>query len=587
MNIRDRIKSRIIIADGSFGTYYAEKYSTDESPELANILHRERVAAIHREYIEAGAELIRTNTFASNTADLNMPWERVAENISAAADIALEFCKGGIYAAGDIGEARNLSPEAAAEEYFRAAEIFIGKGIDIINFESFSDTVSLLPAMERIREKFGRDVFIIATFCVDRYGSSPSGRSAARLFSEAAAFADCVGLNCGVGPVHMSGIIKNISLPENVFLSVLPNSGYPVMSRNQLSFGSASEHFAGKLSEIWSLGADILGGCCGTDPEYIRKAAALLKGKAPSPKANVRKSGGEEKPVHAGFIYDSSGNIRREKLIAAELVPPLDGDDEKLISSAHFLKNAGVHVLTFPDSPSGRTRADSILMAAKVRRETGMVVMPHICCRDKNALAIRSALMGAHINDIGNALMITGDPVPAAARQTVKSVFNFDSVGLLRIASELNADMFSSRPICCGGAVNQNRRNLENEIMRVKKKMAAGAQFFMSQPVFSADDAERLRRIKCETGAVILCGIMPLVSRRNALFMKNEISGVNVTDEIISRYPENGSKEEGEAAGIALAKDVIKMVSDFADGYYFTFPFNRVHMLPKILEQKI
>ena len=156
-------------------------------------------------------------------------------------------------------------------------------------------------------------------------------------------------------------------------------------------------------------------------------------------------------------------------------------------------------------------------------------------------------------------------------------------MGLLKIASELNLDMFSERPICCGGAVNQNRRNIENEILRVKKKMAAGAEFFMSQPVFTAEDAERLRRIKTETGTFLLCGIMPLVSRRNALFMKNEISGVNVTDEIIARYPENGSKEEGEAAGIALAKEVIHMVEDFADGYYFTFPFNRVHMLPAIL----
>ena len=223
-------------------------------------------------------------------------------------------------------------------------------------------------------------------------------------------------------------------------------------------------------------------------------------------------------------------------------------------------------------------------MAAKVRRETGMEVMPHICCRDKNALAIRSALMGAHINDIGNALMITGDPVPASARQTVKSVFNFDSVGLLKIASELNTDMFPESPICCGAAVNQNRRNIDNEILRVKRKMAAGAEFFMSQPVFTAEDADRLRRVKNETGAYILCGIMPLVSRKNALFMKNEISGVNVTDELIERYPENGTKEEGEAVGIALAKEVIRMIDDFADGYYFTFPFNRVYMLPKILE---
>ncbi|MGN0638457.1 MAG: bifunctional homocysteine S-methyltransferase/methylenetetrahydrofolate reductase [Huintestinicola sp.] len=584
MDIREHLGEHILIADGSFGTYYAEKYRTEESPELANILHPERVRAIHSEYIAAGAELIRTNTFASNTLSLGMPIEEVAENISAAADIALECAGECGFAAGDIGEMRGVSSDTAAAEYVRAAEIFIKKGIGIINFESFSDTASLLPAMEMIRSRYGDDVFIMASFCVDRYGSSPSGRSAGRLMAEAAGLADCVGLNCGVGPVHMRGVLKTVSLPRNVFISALPNSGYPVMSRNQLSFGNVAEYFGDKMGELLETGVNIVGGCCGTDPSYIAKTAERLGGARPAKRSVVSDNNGVKKTVRSGFIYGADGNIRRDKLIAVELVPPLDGDDEKLMESAHFLKNAGADVVTFPDSPSGRTRADSVLMAAKVRRETGMEVMPHICCRDKNALAIRSALMGAHINDIGNALMITGDPVPASARQSVKSVFNFDSVGLLRIASELNLDMFAKRPVCCGGAVNQNRRNIDNEILRVKKKMAAGAEFFMSQPVFTPEDADRLRHIKDETGAFILCGIMPLVSRRNALFMKNEISGVNVTDEIIGRYPENGSKEEGETVGIALAKEVMGMVKDFADGYYFTFPFNRVHMLPAVLE---
>ena len=582
MNIKETLKNRMIIADGSFGTYYAEKYRTEESPELANTLFPQRVRTIHNEYIAAGAELIRTNTFAA--CDMGLSREECDRNIAAAADIAIECAGDGVFAAGDIGEIKRMPAEKAAEEYVRAADIFYGKGIRIINFESFADTASLLPAMEKLRDKYGSELFIMASFCVDRYGSSPAGRSAGRLIREAAAYADSVGLNCGVGPVHMRDVLKRISFPENVFVSALPNSGYPAMSRSQLTFGSAAEYFGSQAKGLAELGVNIIGGCCGTSPEYIRKIAEEFKGTAPVPRRALIIEKGASGRVHSGFIYNGKGELRREKIIAAELVPPLDGNDEKLIESAHYLKNAGADVLTFPDSPSGRTRADSVLMAAKVRRETGMEVMPHICCRDKNALAIRSALMGAHINDIGNALMITGDPVPASARQTVKSVFNFDSVGLLKIASELNTDMFPESPICCGAAVNQNRRNIDNEILRVKRKMAAGAEFFMSQPVFTAEDADRLRRIKAETGAYILCGIMPFVSRKNAVFMKNEISGVNVTDELIERYPENGTKEEGEAVGIALAKEVIRMIDDFADGYYFTFPFNRVYMLPKILE---
>ena len=273
-----------------------------------------------------------------------------------------------------------------------------------------------------------------------------------------------------------------------------------------------------------------------------------------------------------------------KKLIAVELAPPAGIDDEKLMDAAHLLQRSGVDVLTFPDSPSGRTRADSILMAGKVARETGMCVMPHICCRDKNAIAMRSQLLGAYINGIHNFLVITGDPIPSMVRTTVKSVFNFDSVGLMQILADMNEEQFAQAPVSYGGAINQGRRNLEVEIGRVKKKMAAGATFFLTQPISTKESADRVRRIKEETGARILCGIMPFVSLKNATFMKNEMAGIDVTDEVLARYRADMTREEGEQAGVQLAKEVINMTEDFADGYYFSFPFNRVTMLEKILD---
>lgn len=253
------------------------------------------------------------------------------------------------------------------------------------------------------------------------------------------------------------------------------------------------------------------------------------------------------------------------------------------MDAAHLLLKSGVDVLTFPDSPSGRTRADSILMSEKVARETGMCVMPHICCRDKNAIAMRSQLLGAHINHIQNFLVITGDPIPSVVRNSVKSVFNFDSVGLMNIINDMNEEHFVEEPICYGGAINQGRRNLDIEIERVKKKMKAGATFFFTQPVSTKESAERVRRIKEETGARILCGIMPFVSLKNATFMKNEMTGIEVTEEVLVRYREDMTREEGEQAGVQLAKDMMALTEDFADGYYFSFPFNRVSMLERIL----
>ena len=224
-----------------------------------------------------------------------------------------------------------------------------------------------------------------------------------------------------------------------------------------------------------------------------------------------------------------------------------------------------------------------MLMAGKVSKETGIPVMPHICCRDKNAIAIRSLMLGAHINGIRNFLVITGDPIPSVARSSIKSVFNFDSTGLMRLIKEMNEEQLEHSPMCFGGCINQGRRNLDLEIGRVKKKMEAGAVFFMTQPVSTKESADRVRKIKEETGARILCGIMPFVSLKNATFMKNEMTGIEVTQEVLNRYRPEMTKEEGEEAGILLAKEMMALMDDFADGYYFSFPFNRVHMLEKIL----
>lgn len=382
----------------------------------------------------------------------------------------------------------------------------------------------------------------------------------------------------------MRQILEKAGRPVDKFLLAIPNAGYPTLTRNKLQFGNTPAYFAEKMKELQALGVDILGGCCGTTPEFIGELSSwdgiLNKIVLDTETDNGEQTGHVQRH---GFLYDETGERKQKKLIAVELAPPFDADDEKLLESAHLLKNAGVDVLTFPDSPSGRTRVDSVLMASKVRQATGLNVMPHICCRDRNAIAMRSLFLGAAINDIHNFLIITGDPIPSTARQTVKAVFNSDSTGLMKIAKEMNEDVFAKNPLCYGGAINQGRKNLDVEIGRVKKKMEEGAEFFLTQPVFTKEDAARLRRIKEETGATILCGIMPLISRKNAMFMKNEIAGVNVTDEIVARYPEKANRKEGEAAGIRLAKEVMKMVEDFADGYYFSFPFNRVYMLQDIM----
>ena len=592
MNIREYLKKSKLIADGSFGTYYSQKYKTVDIPEYANITAPQRISEIHTEYINSGAKLIRTNTFASNTYSLDCSIEQVKENIKAAYKIAkgaVEQSGKEIFIAGNIGPVPAVFQpdyEAVEEEYYQIAKTFIDEGADILCFETFTESEHIMPAIKRIKEEC--NPFIIVQFCVNQYGYSEAGESAERLVSETA-FSKCVdavGLNCGVGPAHMQQILSRINLNNNCFATAMPNAGYPLLVRNRVKYADNPIYFASKVNDMALLGADIIGGCCGTTPDYIREVAKTVD-LTPTVKSDETSANNEnEKPViKKSFFRNADGTIKDKKLIAVELAPPFGADDKKLLEAAHMLKGLGVDVLTFPDSPSGRTRIDSVLMAQKVKNVTGFEVMPHICCRDKNAIAMRSTFLGASINDINNFLIITGDPIPVMARQVVKSVFNFDSVGLMRIADEMNSEALKDSPLTYGGAINQSRRRIESEIKRVQKKMEAGAEFFLTQPVFTAEDAERLRRVKEETGARILCGIMPLVSRKNALFMKNEILGVNVTDEVIERYPENADREDGENVGVELAKEMIAATRDFADGYYFSFPFNRTYLLKRIIQE--
>ena len=592
--IRERIQQKKLLFDGAFGTYYGGKYDTKQLPELANLEAPERVREIHTEYLEAGAQILRTNTFAANSFCMDRSKEQIEETLRSGVRLAREAVAAWrertgetkeVYIAGDIGQIPGdalAQKDTLCREYKEICRIFLEEGVDFFVFETFSEMEELLPAIKMI----GEQAFITVQFSVNQFGYSNAGLSARKLLQRAgeAKEIDAVGFNCGVGPSHMYRILQTLYKPADKFLTALPNAGYPQMVTGRMIFtGDNREYFVDRMQQMIALGVDMAGGCCGTTPEYIADLAGKLDfTQYPQAKANAEPEKKQAGTEDHSFYHNKEAEGGK-KLIAVELAPPTGIDDEKLMDAAHLLQRSGVDVLTFPDSPSGRTRADSILMAEKVARETGMCVMPHICCRDKNAIAMRSQLLGAYINGIHNFLVITGDPIPSMVRTTVKSVFNFDSVGLMQILADMNEEQFAQAPVSYGGAINQGRRNLEVEIGRVKKKMAAGATFFLTQPISTQESADRVRRIKEETGARILCGIMPFVSLKNATFMKNEMAGIDVTDEVLARYRADMTREEGEQAGVQLAKEVITMTEDFADGYYFSFPFNRVAMLEKIL----
>ena len=274
MTIQEKLKKQKLLFDGAFGTYYSQMYDTKELPELANTACPERVLKIHREYIEAGAQIIRTNTFASNTVSLDMPWESVRENISCGYRLAAEAAKGkNIYVAADIGQIpyeNRVSYEAAVKEYTEICRTFLGEGATVFVFETFSDIEDIRDAIEFIGDR----AFVIVQFSVNQYGYTHSGLSAGKLIERAEniPYIDAVGFNCGVGSAHMQKIINSCNFSGRKYRTALPNAGYPKYVESRMIFDNRNiDYFVSKLSDISADGADIIGGCCGTTPEYIRK----------------------------------------------------------------------------------------------------------------------------------------------------------------------------------------------------------------------------------------------------------------------------------------------------------------------------
>lgn len=619
-----------ILTDGAMGTYYGEKFQRiGKSPELSNIKEPERILEIHREYLKAGAQLIRTNTFSSNLDTLfgGKPENgrsrqeqllALSENVKAAFALAKQAAaevNPKVVLAGDIGpvpESGGKDPEEILEEYYTIGDALLAAGAEVIWFETFSDFQYILPAAEYLKGR--QDVFVMASFCLNKFGYTRSGISARRILetAEESLVLDGVGFNCGIGSTHMYRILKNLDFGRLV-VSVIPNSGYPDILKDRSGYQENIAYFCENMKGIGDLGVNFLGGCCGTTPSYIRALSKTFAGSfeeeilpaaggASAFRTNAEGFGPMQKRKHqtkapAGEIcLQKERNpfyqklMCKKKVVVAELDPPHNGDCEKIIQGSLLLKEAGVDLVTFSDSPMGKLRADSILTGAKIQRETEVSVMPHVTCRDKNRLGMGASFFGAHMNGIRNLLLITGDPVPQGDRSGVTPVFDFHSVKLMEYLRQMNLEYFRDDPMVYGGALNYGRANLEKELERMEKKYRAGADFFLTQPIFCPEDAQKVafckQRMK-EKGldVKILCGIMPLVSYRNASFMKNEVFGIRVPEEIVSRYRKDMTREEGEETGIAIALELVEQLEEIGDGYYFMAPFNRASMVARILKK--
>lgn len=597
MDIREYLANNRLITDGAMGTWYDRLTGYKGNlAERANLENPQQIRDIHRAYIEAGALLIRTNTFAVNSmffsADeieevLKAAWENASQAVSdSGKDVWIAADMGPI----DADETK--SDGDVEQEYIQLSDYFLRLGAKVFVFETLSDFRYVKRAGSYIKAKCP-DAFVVMQFSFNRNGYTRSGMSVRAILSEAASMADmdAVGFNCGVGPLHLYELLKNQSFPEGKYMTVLPNAGYPTELRGRTLYSENVPYYVEMMGRIANLGFDIIGGCCGTTPEHIRGLHHLLVNNVKPPKklmpavySTDRQSGcGQEAAEEKTELIQKLE--RGEKIFVVELDPPFDANDTKLMDGASLLRDIGVDMITLADSPLARPRADSIASAIKMRYTRQMEAMPHISCRDKNVIAHRAQLLGMHMNGLRHALIVTGDPIARGDRESIKSVFNFNSIKLMKYVQTMNQEVFGNRPIYYGGALNHNNGSADNIAARMRLKMEAGAQWFLTQPIYGQDDIDRLRELKEKSGGRIIAGIMPLVSRKNALFIKNEMPGIHVPEHVLEQYEEGMSREAYEDVAEAISVDLMKRLEDVCDGYYMMTPFNRAALIKRIILQ--
>lgn len=588
MNLKEYLKSHRLITDGAMGTYYEKKYAVEDTiAEMENLNCAERIKAIHLDYIRSGARFIRTNTFACNTRFL----ENI-EEVRACIKAGYQIARSAVEASGeDVVIAADLGPipemeyeekEDVLKEYRIICDTFLEEGAECFVFETQSDFYYIEPITAYLKER--ADVFIIVQFSCDKSGYTKSGLSMERIIQTAAAMdnIDAYGFNCGMEAVHLYRMLEKMTFPNDKYVTALPNAGYPYTLRGKTVYSNNEEYFVEMMEKLAGLGINILGGCCGTTPSYIEKISAHLE-RIPLASKRIGTLQQEENGKKISAFEEKLS--RREKTFIVELDPPFGLDITKVMEGSKHLKKVGVDLITLADSPMARVRMDAMQLAAAVQREVGIEVMPHICCRDKNVIAIRSSMLGAYMNELRHFLIITGDPIPRESRGHIKGVFNFNSIRLMEYVQEMNRDVFMDEPVFYGGALNYHGANPDAIIRRMQQKKDAGCSCFLTQPVYSKEDIERLAYIKKNIDAKLICGIMPLVSYKNARFVANEMPGIFVPEEIVSRYREDMSREEAEETAIDISIELAKELEEIADGYYFMTPFNRFSLIAKIIEQ--
>ncbi len=572
-----------------------------------NLSNPELVKEVHREYVRSGADILETNTFSANRYKLKKHGleDKVAEINRAGALIAREEATPGVFIAGSIGplglkiEPWGPTSVKDAEAAFRdQAGALLEGGVDLFILETFADINEIHQAIRAVRN-LDPVIPVAAEMTIREDGNSLYGTTPEVFTRQLEDWnVQVVGVNCSVGPAAMLQCIERMAKVTTLPLSAMPNAGIPQEVDGRNIYLCSPEYMAEYAKRFILNGVKLVGGCCGTTPAHIKAMRAAIRALQPperkfitvSPaveeKEETKKAGMREKSALGRKLEDG------EFVTSVEIVPPRGHDPSRAIESALLLERNGIVCVNIPDGPRASARMSPMALASILTASTGVEVLLHYTCRDRNLLGMQSDLLGLHAQNIRNLLIITGDPPKLGDYPDATAVFDVDSIGLVRFVNCLNRDidiggkkLGAPTMFLVGVGVNPGAINFEHEMSRFERKVEAGAEFAITQPVFDIRLLENfLRRVE-RIRIPVLAGLWSLSSLRNAEFMHNEVPGAVIPSETMERMrrAQEISPERARKEGVDIAREILASIKEMVQGVQVSPPLGRYELALQVL----
>ncbi len=615
ISFKEIIAGRIpLLFDGAIGTeLYNRGVFINRCFEEANLTNRSLLLELYGEYRKAGANVLTTNSWGANRYKLkehNLQDQVHAINLEAAR-IAREAAGDELYVAGAVGPlGARMVPWGASmaqdafDAYFEQIGGLIEGGVDVLIFETFSEIHSLEQAIKAAKA-INSAIPICTCLSLNLSGeldSEPGFETAVAKIVEWGT--DVIGLNCSLGPQLMLSALSRLKKLTNLPLIVEPSAGLPKVVDGRLLYMATPEYFGEHTKYFLQEGAQFVGGCCGTGPSHIKVMAQIMR----QHKAMSQVSAGSEANVTSIQTAVSAVECPRipfeeksswtkkiangTKVVAVELVPPSGITAAKLLDNARLLKNAGIDAINIPDGPRASSKMSTVVTAILVEQQVGIETILHYTCRDRNLIGMQSDMLGAHAIGLRNILFITGDPPKLGDYPNATGVFDVDSIGLTRMAQRLNGGIdIGGKPIgeptalSIGVGVNPAPRDFEFEMDRFRKKLDAGAEWAITQPIFDVRLMDNFLEYlaKHNLKVPLIMGIWPLTSLKNARFMHNEVPGIQIPDSIMARMATAATPQDAQKEGVVIAREMYLTMIEKVQGVQLSAPFGRVDLALKIL----